>query len=104
MDIDLFHFLGLYIKVTDEFFALMLWNNVYDSLGKFMRPCQFDTIFYVRGNNQGAHGGRKSLMAIVTFLIFDKVFGLFHLSNVVKVTGNTRKQAVGPNRIATRLG
>ncbi len=75
---------------------MMLFDKIDDRLRKMMLTRPSRPVFDVGDDHQRAHSGLERCMPILAKrLVFNKVGGLEHLSDVVKVRSDSRQQAMG---------
>ena len=90
-------------KILHERGAMMLFDEVDDSLRQSMLPREFYSIFYMGDNDQRTHLRIKRFVLIPFRLVLDKVLGFAHLTDVVKVSAYPTKKRVRANFFCGRL-
>lgn len=79
----------LMIKIADQGRAVMLGDDADDVLGQTMLSRHLHAIAHMRRDNQGRQRRTEPGMYILPPLVLDEEFGVFHLADVVMVTGDT---------------
>ena len=83
---------------------MVLADNIGNILTKLVAFGQFRALFDVRKQNKCTHGGGQFVVLVgAAKLVFNKVFGVRKLANVVVQGRNLAQQAVGANGLGSGL-
>ena len=96
---------GLVVKVLDQGRSMMLLNDFDHASWQSMLASHLGAVLDVGNDHQRAHCGNEvGMFAVVTNLILDKVFGLAHFADIVKVSSDSAEQSIGANDLRRGFG